>query len=324
MILKKIMLLASLIAIILNSFSQPVPSTDEKFPYLGTFGKNSLKEWGDDDFVQTFFFVIPLSEKNPIYIRIYDPENSGTNDELHGPAFNTKTKYTVYGGKGAHSDPAAKSIDPKGNFKSGIQLATRTFGNEPEHDNKWITLGPFNPSEGEIDQNLSPNSYIFKIVIEGLEGDDGNLYRMFLSSKSTENKPVEGGNAFAYEYSFRLADAKTSVGHVYPFIDSRTTAVIINIFDYDDDGVIRAITVAKKGVGEKSSGNNEWKINKQPIVQEELNTSMDIQFIKLKDSNNNNIVVHIQNQYGENMPFYASPIGGVPKYKYKIKVKTGN
>ncbi len=324
MIIKKCVLIAVFIAILLNTFSQPVPSTDEKFPYLGTFGKNSLKEWGDDDFVQTFFFVIPLSEKNPIYIRIYDPESSGTNDELHGSTFNTKTKFSVYGGKGAHSDPAAKDTDPKGNFKSGIQLATRTFGNEAEYDNKWITLGPFNPSEGEIDQKLGPNSYIFKIVIEGLEGDDGNLYRMFLSTKSTENKEVEGGNAFAYEYSFRLSDTKSSVGHVYPFIDSKTTAVVINIFDYDDDGVIRAITVAKKGVGEKSSSNNEWKKNKQEIVPEELNTSMDIQFIKLKDSNNNNIVVYIQNQYGENLPFYASPIGGVPKYKYKIKVKTGN
>jgi hypothetical protein len=320
--MKKILLILVLAIIMFPSFSQPVPSTDEKFPYLGTFGKNSLKEWGDDDFVQTFFFVIPLSEKNPIYIRIYDPENSGTNDELHGAAFNTKTRFSVYGGKGAHTDPANKNTDPTGNFKAGIQLATKTYANEAQYDNKWVTLGPFNPTEGEIDPVF--NSYVFKIVIEGLEGDDGNLYRMFLSSKSDENKEVEGGNAFAYEYSFRLSDTKSSVGHVYPFIDSKTTAVVINVFDYDDDGVIRAITVAKKGVGEKSSANNEWKKNKQVIVAEELNTSMDIQFIKLKDSNNNNIVVYIQNQHGENLPFFASPIGGVPKYKYKIKVKTGN
>lgn len=320
--LKKIAVTILFLTIVINSFSQPVPSTDEKFPYLGTFGKNSLKEWGDDDFVQTFFFSIPLSEKNPIYIRIYDPETSGTNDELHGPAFNTKTRFSVYGGKGAHTDPAAKNIDPLGNFKSGIQLTTKTFSNEAEYDNKWVTLGPFNPTEGEIDPTF--NQYIFKIVIEGLEGDDGNLYRMYLSSKSNENKDVEGGNAFAYEYSFRLADTKTSVGHVYPFIAADVTKVTINIFDYDDDGVIRAITVAKKGTGEKSSGNNQWKANIQEIVKEELNTSMDIQFIKLKDSNNNNIVVYIQNQRGENMPFFASPIGGVPKYKYKIKVKTGN
>ncbi len=320
MITKKLISVFVLGLFFFSSFSQSVPSLDEKFPYLGTFAKNSQKEWGDDDFVQTFFFVIPLSEKNPIYIRIYDPESSGTNDELHGPAFNTKTRFSVYGGKGAHTDPAAKNINPVGNFKSGIQLATKTFSNETEHDNKWISLGPFNPTEGELDPTF--NQYVFKIVIEGLDGDDGNLYRMYLSSKPNENKDVEGGNAFAYEYSFRLADVKTSVGHVYPFIDSKVTAVDVNIFDYDDDGVIRLISVAKKGTGDKSSKNNEWKKHRYPIEKEELNTSLDIQFIKLKDSNNNNIVVYIQNQYGENLPFFASPIGGVPKYKYKIKVKT--
>ncbi|MBL0330205.1 MAG: hypothetical protein IPP64_12485 [Bacteroidetes bacterium] len=263
MILNRLIFVLLFAGIVSNSYSQSVPSTDEKFPYLGTFGKSSLKEWGDDDFVQTFFFVIPLSEKNPIYIRIYDPENSGTNDELHGPAFNTKTKFSVYGGKGAHTDPAAKSIDPKGNFKSGIQLATKTFSNEAEYDNNWVTLGPFNPTEGEIDPTF--NQYVFKIVIEGLEGDDGNLYRMFLSSKPNENKNVEGGNAFAYEYSFRLSDSKTSVGHVYPFIDAKVTAIEINIFDYDDDGVIRVISVAKKGTGDKSSTNNVWKKHKYEI-----------------------------------------------------------
>ncbi|MFL5762454.1 MAG: hypothetical protein ACJ77K_00845 [Bacteroidia bacterium] len=320
--MKKILLLILLpLAFPSGVVAQPVPSTDEKFPFLGTFGKNSLKEWGDDDFVQTFFFVVPMSEKNPVYIRIFDPETGGSFDELHGASFNTKTRFSVYGGKGAHSDPDCKKSDPTGNFKSGIQLVTKVFGNDTAFDNKWTTLGPFNPTEGEIQPDFG--GYVFKIVVEGLEGDDGNLYRLFLSSKSNENKEIEGGNAFAYEYSLRLSDTKSSVAHLYPFIASNVTAVNINIFDYDDDGVIRVVTVAKKGTGEKSSSNNEWKKSTQPIVPEEHNTSMDIQFIKLKDSNNNNIVVYIQNQYGENMPFFASPIGGVPKYKYKIKVKTG-
>jgi hypothetical protein len=33
------------------------------------------------------------------------------------------------------------------------------------------------------------------------------------------------------------------------------------------------------------------------------------------------MVFYITNQYGELMPFYTVPIGGVPKYKYKIGVK---
>lgn len=306
--------------ITIQGFSQPVPSTDEKFPFLSTFGKNSLKEWGDDDFVQTFFFVVPQSEKNPLYIRIFDADTGGKNDEKHGD-FNTKTRFTVYGGKGTHSDPDARKQDPSGNFKSGIQLATKIVGSDTACDEKWLTLGPFNPMEGELQPDFG--GYVFKIVIEGMEGDDGNLYKMFLSSKPNENKPVEGGNAFAYEYALRLSEVKNSVAHLYPFIASNVTAVKINVFDFDDDGILRVISVAKKGVGERSSGNGDWKEDIQKIDAEELNTSMDIQFIKQKDSMNNNIVVYITNQYGEMMPFFAAPIGGVPKFKYKIGVKTG-
>jgi len=33
------------------------------------------------------------------------------------------------------------------------------------------------------------------------------------------------------------------------------------------------------------------------------------------------VVVNVRNQYGELLPFYVIPIGGVPKYKYAIEVK---
>jgi hypothetical protein len=319
---KKTFILAVFTAISELLIAQAVPSQDEKFPFLETFGKNALKEWGDDDYVQTFFFVIPPSEKKPVYIRIYDADTEGKNDEVHGGNFNTRIRYTVFGGKGTHSDPDAKKSDPSGNFKSGIQLSTKTVGKDESLDDKWFTFGPFNPLEGELQPDMG--GHIFKIIIEGLEGDDGNLYKMFLSSRPDENKPVEGGNAFAYEYSLRLSDSKTSINHLYPFIASNVVSVKIFVFDYDNDGILRVVSVAKKGEGIKSSGNNEWKETFQPIVKEELNTSMDVQFIKQKNENNNNIVVYITNQYGESMPFFAAPIGGVPKFKYKIKVQTGN
>lgn len=78
--------------------AQAIPSVEEKIPYISTFSKGADKNWGDDDFIQIFFFVIPESYKKPVYIRIYDPECGGNVDENHGP-FNSKTKFSVYGGK---------------------------------------------------------------------------------------------------------------------------------------------------------------------------------------------------------------------------------
>ena len=301
-----------------NMFSQQVPSPDEKIPFLCTFSKASDPDWGDDDFVQIFFFVIPQGEKNPVYIRVFDPETGGKNDEVHGE-FNSKTRFAVYGGKGAISNPDAKKNDPSGNYKSGIELGSKVFSHDTACDNKWYTFGPFNPVEGELQNEF--NGYVFKMVIEGLDGDDGNLYRLFLSSQPNNNKAIEGANAFAYEYSLRLFDTKGSVSHLYPFVGNGVTGVKIRVFDFDDDGILRIVSVAKKGELAKSSGNGNWLTTEHKVVNEEINTSLDIQFIKQKDSKNNNVVVNVTNQYGELMPFFTAPIGGVPKFKFKIGVK---
>jgi hypothetical protein len=298
--------------------AQPVPSLEEKIPFICTFSKSSDITWGDDDFVQTMFFVIPESYKKPVYIRVFDPDLGGSNDENHGP-FNSKTRFSVYGGNKAHSDHDAKSCDPKGNFKSGILLNTRVFGNEAAFDNKWVSLGPFNPVEGELQKEIGGR--VLKVVIEGMDGDDGNLYRLFLSSDANENKPVEGGNGFAYEYAFRLFDAKGSVSHLYPFVPENVTAVKIKIFDYDNEGIIRVVSNARKGDICQLTEEGLWIESKHRVAKEEVNTSLDIQFIKQSEVKNNNIVVFISNQYGELMPFFTSPIGGIPRYMYKIGIK---
>jgi len=319
--MKSIVKIILLLAVCLNgpiANAQSFPSVEEKIPFIVTFSKNSDVKWGDDDFVQTSFYVIPESYKKPVYIRIFDPEIGGMYDEKH-TVFNSKTKFSVYGGAKAHSDPDAKSPDPKGNFKSGNLLTSRSFGSEETYDNKWVTLGPFNPIEGELQKDMGGR--VFKIIIEGLDGDDGNLYRLFLSTAADENIPVEGGNGFAYEYTFRLFDTKGAVSHLYPFIAEKVTAVKIKVFDYDNDGMIRVVSVAKKGDVHKLSDEGKWIESVHKVSKEEVNTSLDIQFIKQSAAKNNNIVVFISNQYGELMPFFTSPIGGIPKYTFKIGIK---
>jgi hypothetical protein len=314
----KILLITTICFYTTTIIAQSIPSVEEKIPFIVTFSKNSDVKWGDDDYVQTFFYVIPESYKKPIYIRIFDPEIGGMNDEKH-TVFNSKTKFSVYGGAKAHSDPDARSADPKGNFKSGSLLTSKIFGTEEASDNKWVTLGPFNPIEGELQPDVGGR--VFKIIVEGLDGDDGNLYKLFLSSSSDENKPVEGANGFVYEYAFRLYDTKGSVCHLYPFVAEKVTAVKIKVFDYDNDGIIRIVSVAKKGDVHKLSEEGKWLETMHNISKEEINTSLDIQFIKQSEAKNNNIVVIIANQYGELMPFFTSPIGGIPKFAYKIGIK---
>ncbi len=300
--------------------SQSAPAEDENIPYLVTFGGGSDKSWGDDDFCQIFFFMIPKTHIEPVYIRVFDPDTGGEIDEMKG-VFNTTIRFSVYGGKGAWSEEAAKSVDPTGKFESGILLDSRSFDNNPGYDQKWYTFGPFNPREGEFSEKL--DGYIFKVIAKGTSGDDGNLYQYFMSTDKKENKPVEGGNLFTYEYTFRLSNNQNNVSQIYPYIDDKVTSVKITNFDWDEDGFIRVVSVAKRGELCAISAEGDWRSTQLPVVEIERNTSLEIQFIKNRGKlvSNNNVVVIIQNQYGESLPFYVIPIGGIPIYNPALRMK---
>lgn len=301
----------------LPSFSQPVPAAEENIPYLVTFGSEGSKSWGDDDFSQVFFFSIPASHKSPVYIRVFDPGTGGTIDEKKGE-WNTKTSFEVFGGKGCVTTKDARNANPVGNYKAGNLLATKTFSNE--YDGEWYTFGPFNPTSGELEPKYG--GYIFKIIAEGKEGDDGNLYKYFLSTSSTKNIAIEGGNAFTFEYTFRMHDDQKEVSHVYPFIDSEVISVKQGNFDWDNDGDLKIVTNTRYAIHLKKSGDGNWMKSEHKVLEKEKESSFDVQFHKnsARPAKNNNVTFYITNQYGEALPFYTIPIGGIPKPTTTIKV----
>jgi hypothetical protein len=235
--------------------------------------------------------------------------------------FNTTVKYSIYGGNGAWSNDDAKNVDPVGNYESGNLLGSRSFSQSSRFDQEWYSFGPFNQKEGEYSEKLG--GYVFKVIAKGISGDDGNLYKYFMSTDRKENRAIEGGNVFTYEYTFRLSNNQNNVSQIYPYLDDKVTSVKIQNYDWDNDGFIRVVSVAKRGEIMTISMEDEWKENILPITENERNTSMEIQFIKNNTQHikNNNVVVIVQNQYGEFLPFYVIPIGGRPVYNPSLRMR---
>jgi len=305
-----------------NLFAQTVPGPDENIPYLITFGnKGHVTSWGDDDFSQTFFFTIPKDYKEPFYIRVYDPEVGGKTDELNN-FWDTRMVYTIFGGKGCYTDPDAKGLTPTGRYKSGTVLATKVFAMDNKLDEKWYSFGPFNPADGEYYPKFLSN--VFKIICDGLSGDDGNLYRYAISKRSDTNIPIEGANAFTYEYTFRMWNKNDTsyVSHIYPYIDSGCVYIKQKKFDWDNDGDFVVVSVVRKGQVMPLSGEDAWVEDRMAVLPEEIGKSLDFRFYKKRGDlvRNNNVVMSVENQYGENLQFFSSPIGGVPIYRPRIKV----
>ena len=317
MIIKNCIIIILFLLVVCNVQGQPVPSPEENIPYLVTFGKKAETTWGDNDFSQVWFFVVPETYKGMVHIRVFDPDVGGANDELNG-TWDTRMTYSVYGGKDAFTHPAAKEI-PKKNFKTGNLLVTRTFGVDPRYDNNWFTFGPFDPTQGELYPPYG--GYVFKMVCEGIDGNDGNMYRYFMSTSATANTSIEGGYGFAYEYTFRMWDNPNEVSHVYPYVDPESTAIHTRNFDWDNDGQIRVVSEVRREQPIKVSGDNVWTETDFAVLDGEKGKSLDFQFIKSKSPiiKNNNVVITVQNQYGEFLQLHPAPIGGVPKYKYGIE-----
>jgi hypothetical protein len=303
-----------------KAMAQPVPAEEENIPYLVTFGKDADTKWGDDDYCQTFFFTIPKDFKDPIYLRVFDPDCGGMNDEKKGD-FSSMFKYSVYGGQGCITTDDARGVDPAGNFRSGNMLGTKAFGVDVKYDNNWYTFGPFNPAEGELAPNYG--GYVFKLICQGIKGDDGNLYRYYMSTKPDRNIPVEEGNAFTFEYTFRLHTDASQTSHVYPYIDDKVISIMQYNFDWDDEGYIKLVSVATVGEFLKTSKEDAWASSRYIAKESERGKSLDIQFRKdsSRQVNNNNVVFYIRNQYGEQLPFFTIPIGGIPRPQGQVGIK---
>jgi hypothetical protein len=309
-----------LLAAAVGAQAQAVPNPGENIEYLITFGPRADPAWGDDDFTQTFFFLVPQGQRQPVYLRVFDPDCGGALDSQKG-GFDTRTSFSIYGGPGAHSGAGAR--DPRPALKptpvTGRLLAEKTFGNEPQYDGKYYTFGPLNPLEGELVDEFK--GYVFKVIAKGVSGNDGNVYRYFLSTSAVVNSPVPGGNAFTYEYCFRLPPAlRQTTVHLYPFVNDRVVSIKQSNYDIDGEAKLHVFSVAKNGQPAVASGDKEWSSSVIPITDKERGLSLDFRLTSTTKTPND-MVFYVTDQYDSALPFFAVPIGGPPRYRYDIDMK---
>ena len=132
-------------------------------------------------------------------------------------------------------EPAAQQTDPKGDYKAGTLLDSRSFTQSDKYDNNWYSFGPLDPKEGEYIEEFK--GYVFKVISEGVQGNDGNLFHYFFSRGPNVNIAIEGANAFGYEWTFRMPSESNAVCHLYPYITDDVVSIQQFNFDWDDDVV---------------------------------------------------------------------------------------
>jgi hypothetical protein len=175
------------------------------------------------------FFEAPAGTTDDLYIRIFDADTGGTIDEQFG-GWNTTVRYTLLGGPGAYTHADARSSHPgPAGINSGTLLAQTVIGENAAYDAQWVAVfGPYSADAGES----AGSSRVFKLVVEGAGGDDGNLYNVALSTGPLTSTAPAGSRAFAYSWTFPLFSS--SPRRLYPYLLSGTMSFEQHNFDMDN------------------------------------------------------------------------------------------
>ena len=318
-----ILSLIFLLGFISTSEAQRVPHNELNIDYLCVFGNECSTSWGDDDFTQTIFLSLPDTIEQTFYIRVYDPSTGGNEDEQQG-LWDTKTLISIYGGDDAYTNPASRNPDPVDGYNAGTLLDSKEFANEREWDKKWYIFDSFSSKDGE----LVDGRRLFKVIIEGIAGNDGNMLLLEFSHSEEGANPLIDSQIFAYEWTFRLPNVVGTLVYTFPFhVDEGIKNIIQYAWDFDDDNVMALNTPSRPGLAMYGmedwnlqtlevapegrriidfNANKRWTTTAYGVPPDDVGVKWQFE-IRKGNFINNDIALYITDDKGNPLPMYSIP-----------------
>lgn len=217
-----------------------------------TYGTDSPSREGDDDFVQVFFVRIPDSYPDTVFLRIYDPDLGGTDDIILGQA-DTRTRFSLLGGRDVYT-PASTAPSPNPEARqSGQLLESVELGTDPSRSGTWWTLARLHANQGQ----LVEGDRVFKLVVEGLKGNDANLFVPALTIADRSTVAPHGPSIISYSPTIHIV----SGSHVVEMkieLDEHSGSIDIHTFDAAFATV--TLETAFQSYDVPSSGQDVWQI----------------------------------------------------------------
>jgi hypothetical protein len=205
----------------------PNRTLDSTTALISTFGPAAAPTEGDNDYVQIIFFEVPDTAPDNLYVRIFDADTGAENDVVIPPV-NTTMTYALRGGSGAYTEADARSHAPGPlGIGSGTLITQAVVGVDATLNNAWLAL-PATRTQGE----LVGGRRVFKLVVQGAVGDDGNGYHAVLSAAQNNNVAVPGARTFAFSWGIVLPTPGDQVS-LYPFVPQGAGDVYQFNFDFD-------------------------------------------------------------------------------------------
>ncbi len=241
-----------------------MPAFADEIANFVTYGPQAGTQEGDDDFTQVFYFYVPADVTDSLWLRIYDPDCGGNDDSRYYKLYDTQTRFAFYGGESAATCPGCDSPNPSESvLTSGKLLYDHTFKDEPFIDKTWQPVVQFSPSQGEeVDGKRA-----FKLVVQGVAGDDANIYNVELSRKPKRSEPVSGVSMITYAPTIRLPWRGVFAEMKFRIPDSIESVTVHN---FDLTGADMTVeTKYRSSLVVAPSGQDEWIESTVELIERE-------------------------------------------------------
>ncbi len=234
-------------------------AADDTRPSLVTFGPKASAREGDHDFGQLIHVSVPDGSPRS-YFRVFDGDVGGVHDERYG-AFDTETFFVLYGAGSA----ARLYRDEAGVVQEelkGTALESVMLGVSEKADDAWLTLFAIDPERGE----LRDGHRHFIVSVQGMQGDDGNVFGVAVSSGEETLERPAGTRIFSNLPTFQVPGAGqlSELGFALP-ADTRTIAVE----NFDAAGARLFYAGRFRSERLTASGRNAWERDRVEIGSDE-------------------------------------------------------
>jgi PKD repeat protein len=267
----------------------------EESPLLVTYGPAASTTEGDPDYRQVMFLSVPDSAADRLHLRVFDLDTGGEHDLIYGESADTEVRFALFGGKGSYSEVAgaAVEIEPQ-RLVAGTLIGERSIGASDALDDRWQTLFSVAPDQGEA----LDGRRVFRLQIEGMAGDDANLYDVTVSLREHRNLAPDGLEISDFAPTARSPDSERLTELRFRVPDDAERLTVRN---FDAANASLAFASTYRVVPLDASGQGEWASSEVAVEPSERGELAAITFSG-GDELPNDITLVVLDQAGRPLP----------------------
>lgn len=220
-------------------------------PLLITYGNRAPIREGDPDYRQLVRFSVPSGFDGRLHVRVFDADTGGTKDEEFF-RYDTSMRYALFAASPNISDGLTRDEDGiLTETPAGRLLGETTISVDDARDGRWSTLFSVNADQGEVIAGRRE----FFVLVEGIAGDDGNVFDVFVSRADDENLLPEGAKLYSFIPTVRVLDRDRLTE-----LRLKTPSGVpqLDVGNFDTSGGEVAFTTPFRTLTLDSTGQGEW------------------------------------------------------------------